>query len=149
MRESLGKVSQRAPRVRFDLLREEADIVAVRAHALERVPRVVERSAAKGQILRTPEAADSERAFARRVGRAIPIQQAATGAEMLLDARVGLAHSRGSCWFESVPGNEEEAGVETIAVELRHVALQRRIPGARLDLPADRFAVLRELRRRR
>src|SRR5205085_4060428 len=108
------------------------------------VLRFLHGASSQREVLGAPEAADAECAFTGRVSGAIAVEQGVTSTELLLDARPGAAHPRRRGLLESIPGNEQETGVDAIAVEAGDVAAQRRIPGARLDLAADHLAVLRE-----
>ena len=74
MREGLREVSQRMARRGIDLLGKEAHVVGESAEPFEQILRLFDGSAAERKILRAPEAADAERAFAERVRRAIPVE---------------------------------------------------------------------------
>src|SRR6185503_18093421 len=65
MREGLRYVPQRFPRAGVDFLGEDAEVVRVGKESREPFLRLVEASAAPGQVLRGPEAANSKCAFSR------------------------------------------------------------------------------------
>ena len=149
MGEGLREVPECVASCGVDLFGEQPHVVGEGAQPFEGFLGVLDRSAAEGEVLRAPEAADAEGALAGRIFAPVAVKEAAASSQVVADPGVGLAHPFGRRLLETVPGKQQKAGVETIPVEPRSVAAQIGVPGARLHLPADRIAILGKLRRRR
>src|SRR5207244_3507821 len=115
---------------RIDLFGKQAHIVGEAAQALEGVLGFAGGSTAEGEIFRAPEPADAEGALAARILGTVAVKETAPRAELLADTRVGLAHPLRRRFLESVPGQQEQARVEAIAIEPGDVAAQAGVPGS-------------------
>ena len=97
VRECLGEVAQLALRARIVLLGQETDVVSQVEEVLEETARVGE-TAEEDQVVRKPEAAGEERAFAWRKtvlgARRIVAQHQTIDGEPLFDGLDGAANAR-------------------------------------------------------
>src|SRR6185369_15616044 len=73
--ERLREVAELLAGLGIDLLGEEAEVVGAREHRSDGALGLLGAAAAEREIFRRPEAADAERAFARRLGVAVAIEE--------------------------------------------------------------------------
>src|ERR1035438_1911427 len=114
-------------------------VVSIFQQLFEQLARLGERASSERQVFDLPEGADRERSFGSCSG--VTEQQAFGCSQVLANRAVSASHSRRSGLFETVPGKQEQACVKFIAIQHADIALHLLVPGALLDLAADRIAM--------
>src|SRR5438067_8177381 len=141
MREPLREVAQGLAAPGRDLLGVETDVVRVGERLLEDRGGVVEAAAAERQILGGPEGADAESALAFGERALVALEERAAQAKLSPDAIERRAHPRRARLRVSVPGEEQEAGVDVGPAEGPRVAPERAVVPELLDLAPDEVAM--------
>src|SRR5918995_3517588 len=139
MGERLWEVAEGLTGVRVDLLGEEADIVGVPQQAVEGVPRAADILAPCPAFDR-PEAADAEGALAGRqaiVHRGRVASDQGTTAELVVDMGAGGSHPGMGAIDVAIEGQQEQAGIDIVAIEQTSVAPDPLVEATDLDNKSD------------